>query len=334
MRNALEGLIALSLRIFFRRIHIVGAEHIPAHGPVIFALNHPNGLVDPLLALCFLPRRICFLAKATLFSHPLIGWAVRMLESIPIYRSQDRIETDDSPDRAAGHARKNNETFEAARRALNRGLAIAIFPEGISHNHSAIQPLKSGLARIALGSDIEGLRIVPGGIAYSAKTSFRSSALIYLGPSFQVEAADRKPTDRAAIRELTATVRTHLESAHMAMSSYEIETPPGKIRSAPWRIRVLFPFALIGLILHYPTFRLIRAIAFRLSKGEEDLVATFKLIGGIFLFPITWILLAGIVGWTTGWLWAQLAALMLPFAAWTALLFGESLDRPVRSVKQ
>ena len=31
---------------FFRRIDVVGEENIPERGPVIFAGNHPNALMD------------------------------------------------------------------------------------------------------------------------------------------------------------------------------------------------------------------------------------------------------------------------------------------------
>ena len=47
MRTLLQAILRFTLRIFFRRIEIVGAERVPAQGPVIFVLNHPNGLIDP-----------------------------------------------------------------------------------------------------------------------------------------------------------------------------------------------------------------------------------------------------------------------------------------------
>jgi 1-acyl-sn-glycerol-3-phosphate acyltransferase len=40
------------LRVFFRRIEVVGRERVPVTGGVIFVVNHPNALVDPLFLLC------------------------------------------------------------------------------------------------------------------------------------------------------------------------------------------------------------------------------------------------------------------------------------------
>ena len=64
MRTLLTPLLRLVLRIFFRRIEVTGAERVPSEGPVIFVLNHPNGLIDPACLLCLAPRRVSFLAKA------------------------------------------------------------------------------------------------------------------------------------------------------------------------------------------------------------------------------------------------------------------------------
>ena len=104
LRRFVTPLLRLIANIFFRRIENVGWEKVPA-APVIFAVNHPNGLIDPLFLLCFTPRPISFLAKAPLFRMPLIGWFARGLDSIPVYRTQDNFST-----------AQNRETFAAARR--------------------------------------------------------------------------------------------------------------------------------------------------------------------------------------------------------------------------
>jgi len=64
MRKAITAFFRMALRIFFRRIEIVGLERAPAGSAVIFAGNHPNGLVDPLFLLCFAERPVSFLGKA------------------------------------------------------------------------------------------------------------------------------------------------------------------------------------------------------------------------------------------------------------------------------
>ena len=62
-----RGLARTVLRIFFRRVEIVGEENVPERGPLLFVGNHPNSLIDPFLAVAYLPRTPRFLAKATLW---------------------------------------------------------------------------------------------------------------------------------------------------------------------------------------------------------------------------------------------------------------------------
>src|SRR6266576_5140612 len=124
IRRIIVALVRLSLRIYFQRIEVTGLEHVPANTPVIFVLNHPNALVDPVFLLCLAPRRVSFVAKATLFRMPIISYFVRALDSLPAYRRQDEGQD----------VSRNLETFAAARRLLARGGTIGICPEGVSHN--------------------------------------------------------------------------------------------------------------------------------------------------------------------------------------------------------
>src|SRR5947209_18917368 len=120
MRTLVRAVFGLVLRVFFRRIEVSGSAHVPARGPVMFVLNHPNGLVDPAFLLCFAPRRVSFLAKSPLFRMPVIGSLVRALDSIPVYRRQDE----------GADTSRNRETFGRSAALLRRGGTLAICPEG------------------------------------------------------------------------------------------------------------------------------------------------------------------------------------------------------------
>src|SRR5687768_18556457 len=81
IRHLIVTLLRLALRIYFQRIEVTGLEHVPRETPVIFVLNHPNALVDPVFLLCLTPRRVSFLAKAPLFRMPVISYFVKALRS-------------------------------------------------------------------------------------------------------------------------------------------------------------------------------------------------------------------------------------------------------------
>src|SRR5689334_10868038 len=88
-----RGVLGLVVRIFFRRAVVTGAENVPATGPALLVFNHPNSLVDPLIALAMSPRPVVFLAKEPLFRIPVLGFLVKSMGSIPVYRKMDGADT-------------------------------------------------------------------------------------------------------------------------------------------------------------------------------------------------------------------------------------------------
>jgi glycerol-3-phosphate O-acyltransferase/dihydroxyacetone phosphate acyltransferase len=217
LRQVIHAIIALALRLFFRRIEVVGVERVPSSGPLLFVLNHPNGLVDPALVFVSMPRRVSFLAKSTLFDNPIGAFVLRTFEILPVYRRID----------AGANLAGNTTTFENCFELLRRGRCIAIFPEGISHDEPHLQKLKTGAARIALGAisgpaPASGLKIVPAGLYYTSKTSFRSEALIRYGEVFEVEPIELDQTGeppRDAVAELTAKIESSLRGVTVNVES-------------------------------------------------------------------------------------------------------------------
>src|SRR5262249_50271352 len=209
IRRLIVALLQFALRIYFKRIEVAGLENVPLNTPVIFVLNHPNALVDPVFLLCLAPRKVSFLAKAPLFRMPVIGFLVRAMDSLPVYRRQDEGQD----------VSRNQETFVAARNLLKRGGTLGICPEGVSHDTPGLRPIKTGTARIALGAvgadPSLDLKIVPAGLYYTAKTTFRSAALLYFGMPIDVnpvalEASGEPP--RAAVRDLSLQIEAALRA--------------------------------------------------------------------------------------------------------------------------
>ena len=206
IRRLIVSLVRLALRIYFQRIEVTGLEHVPRDRPVIFVLNHPNALVDPVFLLCLAPRRVSFLAKEPLFRMPVIGYLVKALDSLPVYRRQDEGQD----------VTKNQETFVAARQLLANGGTIAICPEGVSHDEPGLRPIKTGAARIALAAvasdEVKDLKIVPAGLYYTSKTSFRSSALLYFGTPLTVTPV-KLESDGSPPRDVVRQLSTEIERA-------------------------------------------------------------------------------------------------------------------------
>lgn len=220
-RRVLHAIISIALRLFFRRIEAVNVERVPDAGAIIFVLNHPNGLIDPALVYVSLVRRVSFLAKSTIFSVKFAAFIMRGLEVLPVYRQID----------ANREMSKNFSTFAVCYEYLAQNRCVAIFPEGISHDETNLQPLKNGAARIAIGALAfdenlrrRGLKIMPVGLFYTSKTAFRSEALIRYGEPLDVEyvALDKHgEPPREAVRELTARIDAALRAVTLNTESRE-----------------------------------------------------------------------------------------------------------------
>jgi 1-acyl-sn-glycerol-3-phosphate acyltransferase len=132
----------------FTRTDWSAAEKLPSRGGLVVVVNHISN-TDPLAIgqfLAYSGRWPHFLAKASLFRLPVLGWVLRATEQLPVQRNS----------REAAHA------LSAAVEALRRGRAVIIYPEGTITQDPDLWPMrgKTGAARVAFES---GCPVIPVG---------------------------------------------------------------------------------------------------------------------------------------------------------------------------
>ncbi len=187
----------------YYRIDRIGG--ILPDGALLLVANHPNTLIDPAVIQTTAGRRVRFLAKSTLFAwHPLSP-LIRRSGAIPVYRKMDPgVDTS-----------RNVEMFSAVAAALSAGEAICLFPEGTSHAHGRLEPLRTGAARMVLNSGAAGhpVTIVPVGLNFDALARFRSRAAAVFGrPVDYADLAESYGHDEAAaVRTLTDRIEQRLK---------------------------------------------------------------------------------------------------------------------------
>ena len=192
-----------------------GGEAVPRRGPVLLVANHPNSLLDPLLVAAAARRPVRFLAKAPLFADWKIGWLIRAAGAIPVYRRADD----------PAHMDRNEEMFRAVHAALAGGAVVGMFPEGLSHSEPALAPLRTGAARIALGAHALTGRpfpVVPIGLVFRQKDTFRSDALVLVGqPVPWDDLAARGVDDEAVVRVLTGRIAAALRQLTVNLERWQ-----------------------------------------------------------------------------------------------------------------
>ena len=197
--NMFAAFAHLIANTFFRRIDVVGLENVPSEGPLIFAGNHPNALMDGLLLNATCGRwPLHFLASDKLWKYKLLGTVLDASGAVPVARRDEHAGDVD-----------NTKAFERLYAILEGGDCMGIFPEGISHVESQLTQLKTGTARIALAvtaAGNTGVKIIPCGLNYIHRHRFRSQVMIEFGAPIEINeqwVREFQADEQATVRKLT-----------------------------------------------------------------------------------------------------------------------------------
>lgn len=120
---------------------------LPAEGPYILTPNHYSD-IDPVVVgygVWKLGRKPRFMAKASLFKIPVVGWLLHKSGQIPVERSRSRTKAD---------------SMKAANKLGELGGTVIVYPEGTLTREPAMWPMrgKTGAARLAMQS---GVPVIP-----------------------------------------------------------------------------------------------------------------------------------------------------------------------------
>jgi 1-acyl-sn-glycerol-3-phosphate acyltransferase len=305
----LRWISGIALHWFYREIRVLGRENIPIRGPLLIAANHQNALVDSLIAGWVMPRRITMTAKATLIDNPLIAILFRILGVVPLRRTSDepRRSGRSTPDRS-----RNVGAFREILRILEKEGAVLIFPEGKSHNERGLEPLRTGLARLALQArdeqSIKGLCVLPIGLTFEDKAMPGSIVGVRVGEAITMDTwAGRDPAVLTV--EIARRMRDVSELAGLPPAE-SVERPQS--RFIPQGLIMLA--AIWGRLTHELPIRMARRLALRQS-GDADQPAMLTIMFGIGLILLTYFLEITAVGVLARSFW-------IPFLFLVSLVVG------------
>lgn len=305
---------AFLVRLYFDKVTVVGAGHVPAGGPLLLLGLHRNGAVDAFVHHTIV-RRIEFMISAQL-RRSLLGRL--FFDGFEVVREKDL-------DRTTEAKALNSRGLSQCVEHLKKGGCLCVFPEGTSSLGPRHLPFKSGAAHLAL-EFLEGtggsLPIVPVGIHYEAPGEFRSRVELVFGPPISTDMP--VASSRAVkLRELKRRFESSLEQVGVNVVSDEYQSV----------IQRLAYIATLGTKRSYfkSLKQLEHAIPAQLEDGWKQLSAEFGRPGLLFhqgvplcpIFPmfVMFIVLA-LIGPITlaGWL---LNAPPLLAGAWAGRRFAD-----------
>jgi 1-acyl-sn-glycerol-3-phosphate acyltransferase len=137
----ISGLVRLVSDLLFR-VEVIGREHLPDGQPMMVLPTHTSYL-DPPIVGSNLPRGGYYLARDSLFKVPLLGLALRNLQTYPIRRGAS-----------------DREALRACRTVLQGGWPLMFFPEGTRSRDGKLGPLQGGFALILDGLNLPYVPVV------------------------------------------------------------------------------------------------------------------------------------------------------------------------------
>jgi 1-acyl-sn-glycerol-3-phosphate acyltransferase len=187
--------VVWTLAFLFFRARCFHRERFPATGGFLLLSNHQSFLDPPLVGM-FVPRRINYLARDTLFKNKAFAWFIRSLDAIPIDRDGLGI---------GG--------LKETLKRLKRGEIVLLFPEGTRSADGELQPLKPGFSALVDRANVPIVPIALDGAhaAFPRDAKLPRPAKIALVVGEPIPAATARAMDD---RDLVALVAERLGELH------------------------------------------------------------------------------------------------------------------------
>ncbi|MEZ4463539.1 MAG: lysophospholipid acyltransferase family protein [bacterium] len=124
-------------------VELVNGELLDSVDQAVFIANHLSFL-DILAIGAVLPHDYRWLAKASVFKVPMLGWHLKASGHIPVYRGAER--------------HRNADIGERMQAVVEEGASLLFFPEGTRSEDGHLQAFRMGAFMAAVNA---GLPVVP-----------------------------------------------------------------------------------------------------------------------------------------------------------------------------
>lgn len=216
----LLAFLVLPVMTLLGRYRIRDGHFLPHSGPAVVAPNHFSE-IDPFVmgvVIWKLGRAPRYLAKASLFKVPFLGWLLRVSGQIPVERAGAR----------------GVDPLATASHITDRELIVVVYPEGTLTRDPDLWPMrgKTGAVRLALTANVPLIPVAHWG---TQKIMPRYGKRISLFPRKNVEVMFGPPVDLSAYRGKPLSSKLLAEATDLLMiaitdlvATMRQETPPAE----------------------------------------------------------------------------------------------------------
>jgi len=215
-----------ALKQYFKHINVFFEEKLPSDRPVLFVANHQSAFMDAIVVCAQIKQQLHFVSRGESFDKSWKRWILSKFNMHPIYRKEHTPEL----------TKKNPEMIQAFQNLLMSGKSILIFPEGISETKPRLNEIKTGAARIALGTLDAGDQaplLIPIGLNYTNPHQFRSEVTVNFGAPIDVAKYKEAfaKDERATVQALTDEMTSELERLTLDIPEVELEEIVNSVKS-------------------------------------------------------------------------------------------------------
>jgi 1-acyl-sn-glycerol-3-phosphate acyltransferase len=214
--------------VFYRRIIVIGRDHLNPDDHLIFAPNHQNALMDALAVLFTLKGQPVFLARADIFKKKFMASLLYFIKILPVYRIRDGFRS----------VTGNDEIFDKTIDVLRNKNGLVVLPEGTHEGFRKLRQLKKGICRIAFqaeeASDFKlNIKIIPVGLEYSHYSRYRQVVTVVYGRPIEVSEFNElyRKSPEIALNELRSKLSSEMKMIMVHIDSEEDYEAIDELRS-------------------------------------------------------------------------------------------------------
>ncbi len=293
----------LAVPLYVKKLQINKPACTQHKGPVLLACNHPNSFLDAIILSSIFKEPIFSLARGDAFNGKTAAKILRGLNMLPVYRTSEGVE----------NLEHNYDTFTSCIQLFREQKIVLIFSEGLCVNEWHLRPLKKGTARLAIQAWEQNipLTVQPLGINYNSFRKFGKTLHLNFGTPITSASLDAAASEGKKIKDFNT-----LLAGELAQLVYEIE-PVNKEKvdelfgsKSNFLLHVvLWPFAIAGILLHWPLYAFAKDFSKKKSKHTDHFDSI--MVGALFLaYPFYLLLFVTIASFFIGWFALSLFVVM------------------------